>query len=68
MDYRILIRTVNVNVAGFDWFKGAAGPNPWETDDEQKALHQYQNLLKQHPAENLTLVQIVPVDIQVTRP
>ena len=68
MPYRILIRSVNVNVVSFNWFGGLAGNALWETEDEEVALQQYRNLIRQHPVENITLVRIVPVDVQVTFP
>jgi len=66
MKYRILIKTVNVNVASLNWFTGSAGNAPWETEDEQEALQKYQELLNAHPSGNLALVQVVPVSIEVT--
>jgi hypothetical protein len=66
MNYRILIKTVNVNVASLKWFTGPSGNNPWETESEQEALEKYQELLNSNPSGNLTLVQIVPVNISVT--
>jgi hypothetical protein len=66
MKYRILIKSVNVNVASLNWFTGSAGNIPWETDEEQEALQKYQELLNGNPSGNLTLVQVVPVNIAVT--
>jgi hypothetical protein len=65
MKYRILIKSVNVNVASLNWFTGSAGNAPWETEDEPEALSKYQELLASHPSGNLTLVQAIPVDIAV---
>jgi hypothetical protein len=66
MKYRILIKTVNVNVASLNWFNGPAGNTPWETDAENEALQKYQELLNAHPANHLTLVQMIPVNVAVT--
>ena len=66
MKYRILIRSVNVNVASFNWFTGSAGSAPWETDVLQDALQKYQELLNANPSGGLTLVQVVPVNIAVS--
>ena len=67
MKYRILIKTVNVNIVSFNWFNGTAGNSPWETETEQEALQQYHELLKTNPHDNLTLVNVIPVDIEVSR-
>ena len=66
MNYRILIRTVNVNVASLNWYTGAAGNTPWESDNEQEALQKYQELLSTNSSGNLALVQVVPVNISVS--
>jgi hypothetical protein len=66
MKYRILIKSVNVNVASLNWFTGSAGNMPWETEDEEEALAKYKELLNFHPIDNLNLVQVVPVTIEVT--
>jgi hypothetical protein len=66
MKYRILIKTVNVNVASLNWFTGSSGNTPWETEDEQEALTKYKELLTANPSGNLTLVQVVPMDTEVT--
>ena len=63
--YRILIRSVNVNVVSFNWHFGSAGNTPWETEDLQKALLEYYELLKNHSVNNLELIQMVPVAITV---
>jgi hypothetical protein len=66
MKYRILIKSVNVNVAYLNWFTGSAGNTPWEADNEQDALLKYQELLNANPSGSLTLVQVIPVHIEVT--
>jgi hypothetical protein len=66
MKYRILIKLINVNVASLNWFTGSAGNTPWETEIEEEALVKYKELLNSHPVDNLTLVQVVPVNIEVT--
>jgi hypothetical protein len=66
MKYRILIKKVNINVDYLNWFTGPSGNTPWETESEQEALEKYQELLNANPSGNLTLVQIVPVNISVT--
>lgn len=68
MKYRILIKTINVNVSNLNWYTGSAGKDPWETENEQEALTKYQELLKANAAGNLSLVQVVPVSIEVTAP
>jgi len=64
MKYRILIRSVNINIVSFNWL--LVGNSPWETEDKLVALEKFQELLKDHSFGNLTLVQAVPVDISVT--
>jgi hypothetical protein len=66
MKYRILIKSVNINVASLNWFTGSSGNAPWETEVEQDALTKYQELLTANPSGNLTLVRVVPVSIAVT--
>jgi hypothetical protein len=66
MKYRILIKTVNVNVDSLNWFTGSSRATPWETDVEEEALQKYQELLNTNPSGNLTLIQVVPVNIAVT--
>jgi hypothetical protein len=42
------------------------GLPPWETNVEEETLQKYQELLNTNPSGNLTLVQVVPVNIAVT--
>ena len=67
MKYQILIKSfVNTNVAVLNWFLGSFGNTIWETENEQEAIQQYQDLLKIYPQDNLTLVNIIPVNVQVS--
>jgi hypothetical protein len=66
MKYRILIRSISANVSSLNWFTGSAGNDPWETGDETEALQKYQELLNTNPSCNLTLTQIIPVNISVS--
>ena len=65
MVFRILIKSVNVNVVSYNWYNGPAGNLPWETKNEAEALQKYQELLDSYSLSNLTLIQIVPVDISI---
>jgi hypothetical protein len=66
MKYRILIHgIVNTNQATLSWYMESFNL-PWETEDEKFALETYKELLKKHPAGDLTLVSPIPVDITVT--
>jgi dihydrofolate reductase len=67
MKYRILVRIVNVNVQSLNWYIGPSGTVPWETEQEEEALKQYKNLLESNSAGNLTLVQMAPVNIEVSK-
>lgn len=64
MKYRILIRTVNINVVSHNWL--LTGVNPWETEDKQEALDKYQDLLDSYSSGDLTLIQVVPVNITLS--
>ena len=68
--YRILIRSVNVNISSLNWVTVSVGShsNIWETENEQEALDEYQKQLKMHSANNLTLFHVVPISISVTSP
>ena len=64
LNYRILIRNVNINIISFNWL--LVGKTPWETEDRQEALGKYHELLDSYSSSDLTLVQVVPVNISVT--
>ena len=69
MKYRILIRTVNVNIFNFNWYidENLEEKLPWETEDERVALRKYRKLLNRYSAEDLTLLQVVSVSIHVKK-
>ena len=67
MKYRILIKAGNLNVSSLGWYSEFAAKGPvWETEDDKEAVQKYQKLLDTNSANNLTLVQIIPVDIVVS--
>ena len=67
MKYRILIKAGNTNAASFTWYSEFTTRGPvWETEDDKEAVQKYQKLLETNSANNLTLVQIIPVDIVVS--